>query len=56
MGRAPAAVAADPVWNRDHGTDVTLSVLPTDTGRIPGVIADAVRHYSIPISVGGQRT
>ena len=36
VGRAPAAVAADPHWARDHGTDVTLSVLPTDTVLDPG--------------------
>ena len=55
VGRAPAAVAADPDWARDHGTDVTFSVLPTDTGWTPGVIADAVRHYPIPVSVNGRR-
>ena len=53
VGRAPAAIAADPDWTRDHGTDVTISVLPTDTGWTPGVIADAVRHYPISVSVNG---
>ena len=48
VGRAPAAVAADPGWDRDHGTGVTFSVLPTDSCWTPGVIADAVRHYPIP--------
>ena len=55
VGREPAAVAADPGWDRDHGTDVTLSVLPTDTGWTPGVIADAVRHYPIPVTVNGRK-
>ena len=55
VGRAPAAVAVDPGWDRDHGTDVTFSVLPTDTGWTPGVIADAVRHYPIPVTVNGRR-
>ena len=55
VGREPAAVEADPEWDRDHGTDVTLSVLPTDTDWIPGVIADAVRHYPIPVSVNGRK-
>ena len=55
VGRAPATIAADPEWDRDHGTDVTLSVLPTDTGWTPGVIADAVRHYPIPVTVNGRR-
>ena len=55
VGRAPAAVAADPEWNRGHGTDVTFSVLPTDTGWTPGVIADAVRHYPIPVTVNGRK-
>ena len=55
VGREPAAVAADPEWDRDHGTDVTLSVLPTDADWIPGVIADAVRHYPIPVSVNGRK-
>ena len=55
VGRAPAAVVADPGWDRDHGTDVTFSVLPTDTGWTPGVIADAVRHYPIPVSVNGRK-
>ena len=55
VGRAPAAVAADPEWDRDHGTDVTLSVLPTDTDWIPSVIADAVRHYPIPVTVNGRK-
>ena len=55
VGRAPAAVAADPGWDRDHGTDVTFSVLPTDTGWTPGVIEDAVRHYPIPVSVNGRK-
>ena len=55
VGRAPAAVAADSGWDRDHGTDVTLSVLPTDTGWTPGVIADAVRHYPIPVTVNGRK-
>ena len=55
VGRAPAAVAADPGWDRDHGSDVTFSVLPTDTGWTPGVIADAVRHYPIPVSVNGRK-
>ena len=55
VGRAPAAVAADPDWARDHGTDVTFSVLPTDTCWTPGVIADALRHYPIPVSVNGRR-
>ena len=54
VGRAPAAVAADPGWDRDHGTDVTFSVLPTDTGWTPGVIEDAVRHYPIPVTVNGR--
>ncbi len=31
VGRTPEAVAADPLWDRDHGTDVTFSVLPTDS-------------------------
>ena len=55
VGRAAAAVAADPGWDRDHGTEVTFSVLPTDTGWTPSVIADAVRHYPIPVSVNGRR-
>ena len=55
VGRAPAAVAADPEWARDHGTGVTFSVLPTDTGWTPGVIADAVRHYPIPVTVNGRK-
>ncbi|MCY4074260.1 MAG: ATP-binding protein [Acidobacteria bacterium] len=55
VGRAPAAVAADPGWNRDHGTEVTFSVLPTDSCWIPTVIADAVRHYPIPVTVNGRR-
>ena len=55
VGRAPAAVAADPGWDRDQGTDVTFSVLPTDTGWTPGVIADAVRHYPVPVSVNGRK-
>ena len=55
VGRSAAAVAADPDWDRDHGTDVTFSVLPTDASWIPSVIADAVRHYPIPVSVDGRR-
>ena len=55
VGRAPAAVAADPGWDRDHGTGVTFSVLPTDSCWTPGVIADAVRHYPIPVSVNGRK-
>ena len=55
VGRAPAAVAADPGWDRGHGTDVAFSVLPTDTGWTPGVIADAVRHYPIPVTVNGRK-
>ena len=55
VGRAPAVVAAEPGWDRDHGTEVTLSVLPTDASWIPTVIADAVRHYPIPVSVNGRR-
>ena len=55
VGRGPAAVAADPDWDRDHGTEVTFSVLPTDSCWIPTVIADAVRHYPIPVSVNGRR-
>ena len=55
VGRAPAAVAADPGWDRDHGTGVTFSVLPTDSCWTPDVIADAVRHYPIPVSVSGRK-
>ena len=55
VGRAPAAVAADAGWDRDHGTDVTFSVLPTDSCWTPGVIADAVRHYPIPVTVNGRK-
>ena len=55
VGRVSAAVAADSGWDRDHGTDVTFSVLPTDASWIPTVIADAVRHYPIPVSVNGRR-
>ena len=55
VGRAPAAVAADPHWARDHGTDVTLSVLPTDRCWTPGAITEAVRHYPIPVSVNGRK-
>ena len=55
VGREPAAVAADPEWDRDHGTDVTFSLLPTDPGWIPSVIADVVRHYPIPVTVSGRR-
>ena len=55
VGRADAAVAADLEWGRDQGTDVTLSVQPTDTGWTPGVIADAVRHYPIPVTVNGRK-
>lgn len=55
VGREPAAVAADPEWDRDHGTDVTFSILPTDPGWIPSVIADAVRHYPIPVTVNGRK-
>ena len=35
VGRAPAAGAADPGRDRGQGTDVTFSVLPTDTGWTP---------------------
>ena len=42
--------------DRDHGTDVTFSVLPTDARWTPGVIANAVRHYPIPVSVNRHRT
>ena len=55
VGREPAVVSADPDRERDHGTAVTFSVLPTDTDWIPGVIADAVRHYPVPVSVNGRR-
>ena len=55
VGRASAAVAADPEWDRDHGTDVTFSVLQTDPGWTPSVIADAVRHYPIPVTVNGRK-
>ena len=55
VGRAPAAVAADPGWDRDHGTGLTFSVLPTDSCWTPGVIADAVRHYPIPVSFNGRK-
>ena len=55
VGRASAAVAADPAWDRDHGTDVTFSILPTDPGWTPSVIADAVRHYPIPVTVNGRK-
>lgn len=55
VGRAPAAVTADPGWDRDHGTDVTFSVLPTDGCWTPGVIADAVRHYPVPVTVNGRK-
>ena len=55
VGRAPAAVSPDPDWDRDHGTDVTFSVLPTDTDWTPSAIADAVRHYPVPVSVNGRR-
>ena len=55
VGRAAAAVAADPGWDRDHGTEVTFSVLPTDSCWIPTVVADAVRHYPIPVTVNGRR-
>ena len=34
---------------------MTFSVLPTDTGWTPGLIADVVRHYPIPVSVNGRR-
>ena len=34
---------------------MTPSVLPTDASWIPTVIADAVRHYPIPVSVNGRR-
>ena len=55
VGRAPAAVAAEPGCDRDNGTDVTFSVLPTDSCWTPGVIADAVRHYPIRVSVNGRK-
>ena len=55
VGRAPTAVAADPGWDHDHGTDVTFSVLPTDASWIPTVIADAVHHYPVTVSVNGRR-
>ena len=55
VGRMLATVAADPERDRDHGTDVTFSVLPTDPGWIPSVIADAVRHYPIPVTVNGRK-
>ena len=55
VGRAPAAVAADPGTGRDHGTEVTFSVLPTDACWIPTVIADAVRHYPVPVTFNGRR-
>ncbi len=55
VGRGSVAVAADPGWDRDHGTEVTFSVLPTDGCCTRGVIADAVRHYPVPVTVNGRR-
>ena len=34
---------------------MTFSVLPTDSCWTPGVIADAVRHYPVPVTVNGRK-
>ena len=54
VGRAPAAVSPDADWDRDHGTDVTFSVLPTDARLDP--VRDRGRGAPLPGPGLRQRT
>ena len=56
VGQETATVEhAGPEYDRDHGTDVTFSTLPTDKDWIPGVIAAALMHFPIPAWVNGRK-
>ena len=56
VGQESAAIGrAGPEYDRDHGTDVTFSTLPTDKDWIPGVIAAALTYFPIPAWVNGRK-